>query len=464
MSRSRRGNKPRRPEVRTDKTSRPVTGPRDLAPAVQASPANAHERRWVPAAIFAAVVVTVGGVWLRSRPNNATSENHVEARPNSESTSPPKSPEPAWGRIGRPDTGVLPLPPAVEAPWGEIERQYITFAQPPGYINTEDCSRKRLEPWRFSGYTRDHFRQLTETATSDTSLRARLMSMVQCDSLGCTLMPTLELHDALDTHAHAVLFDTLAAWPENTYQVYAWRRHRRHGPWHEMPGLSDRARRLFAQGTWLRGEEYRFADVPWLCARLETEAERLRALEAIKTRYGVTARVKVNATTPLEPLIAWWARGTSVARVRALFQAAAQVPGGGTVPVAELLPSTPRRRMGSFPAREEPLYDCFWTALHFFGESPTAHLPELSGFRAALQHEYESVPFSQLRFGDLIVFSGTDGTIAHVVNHVAGDLVFTKNGGQPHRPWVLSTLEEVRALYPFASELHAWRLRATPAS
>lgn len=460
MGTSRRGNKPQRSGRRTERNS--PARPTPQAPLNAPEPAQVARRsewKWWPVALGALVAALAGGVWLHQRDNEekTTHESPLSEEP------PPPEPEPPWGRVERPGTLPLPALPATPAPWGEIERSHLAYPQPPGYTDTQDCVQWRLAPWQFSGYTRDRLQELFTRATPDVELRARMLNMAECSDTGCVLMPTLELQDALDSHAHAVIYDTLAAWPENTYQVLVWRRHQRFGPWHAMPGLSDHARHLLAQSTWLRRDEYLFADIPWVCARLQTEAERLRFIEVIRTRYGISARVKVNASSNLDGLVAWWSRGTSTEHVRALFQAAMQAPGGGSVPMAELLPPMVRRRLGSFPTREEPLYDCFWTALHFFGDTPTALLPGPDGFKRAIETEYEPVPFRDLRFGDVILLTAPDGTIIHAVNHVADDLVLTKNGGYYQQAWLLASLDDVRSLYPQGVEMRPMRLRAAPA-
>ena len=64
----------------------------------------------------------------------------------------------------------------------------------------------------------------------------------------------------------------------------------------------------------------------------------------------------------------------------------------------------------------------------------------------------------------MILLTAPDGTIVHAVNHVADDLVLTKNGGYFQQAWLLASLDDVRALYPQGAEMRPMRLRAPPSA
>ena len=110
----------------------------------------------------------------------------------------------------------------------------------------------------------------------------------------------------------------------------------------------------------------------------------------------------------------------------------------------------------------DPQRDCHWTAFNFFRDPPDDSLMETARVNEAIATEYEQVDGSSPRFGDVVLFVRTDGGTAsylHSAVYVADDVLFTKNGRSPRRPWTLMRLAEVRATYYLATELRWLRHR-----
>ena len=68
-----------------------------------------------------------------------------------------------------------------------------------------------------------------------------------------------------------------------------------------------------------------------------------------------------------------------------------------------------------------------------------------------LSGAYAEVTGDERHLGDLYVLRGADGNLVHMANHVAGDVVFTKNGRSHTRPWALMHTRDMRRIFPFTT-------------
>ena len=79
-------------------------------------------------------------------------------------------------------------------------------------------------------------------------------------------------------------------------------------------------------------------------------------------------------------------------------------------------------------------------------------MPDVSRAEYYLTSAYVEVTDDERRLGDLYVLRNTStGDLVHMANHVAGDVVFTKNGRSHTRPWALMHLRDMRRIFPFTT-------------
>ncbi len=326
---------------------------------------------------------------------------------------------------------------------------------PSAYIDVQDC-RPGPEAWRFEGRSRDETLSVASRAGLEATQLERVRALSLCDADGCSVFADAALVWSLSPATRSALYRELARYPANRAQQYPHFRARSLGPWSAMPGLTPAMRDAIARLTWTTQDHYALSDLAWLCAALSNDADRTLALSTLRVRYGLDVGVRPPASGPIAPLVRYWSFGDDD-RLEALFDDARRT--GATVPLRALLPPLPRERLDTFPAPDEPDYDCFWTALNFFS-SPDDPLGNdgTPGFKRTLRQRYVEIASGDARFGDLIVFWGRDDMPVHAANLIADDVVFTKNGGIKSRPWTLMHLREVQLLYP-GTMARTWRRR-----
>ena len=343
---------------------------------------------------------------------------------------------------------------------GELDARGIELPIPAGYVRASECV-ATPEPWRFPGMTRDQVTALARDAHLPPTAADALAEGLRCETSGCEFTASWEVLGALAAEPRSAFYRALHRLPGNRLQLFAFQRPRALGAWSDMPTLSTHVRAALARGTWSLDEHHAFSDQPWLCAQLTTDAERVEALRALRTRYGLDVSVRVPAQGDLTPLVRYWSLGNDPDAVRSVLVDARSH--GGLASVAALLPAMARARLNRFPAQDALEYDCFWTAARFFeGTAPSEHFPGPQGIIDLVRDHYAQVPSAEARLGDIVAFVDPDGTFSHTATQVAGDVIFTKNGRSHQRPWVLMNLDDVRAMYPHVHEVRWYRRRAAP--
>lgn len=105
--------------------------------------------------------------------------------------------------------------------------------------------------------------------------------------------------------------------------------------------------------------------------------------------------------------------------------------------------------------------DCFTSSVSFFADEPPSRY--LDSIKHVLEARYEKAN-PPWQFGDLILMRDPDsgGKFEHACNYIAADIVFTKNGADLMRPWMLARLSDVMNTYLSNERLSASFFRLKP--
>lgn len=195
--------------------------------------------------------------------------------------------------------------------------------------------------------------------------------------------------------------------------------------------------------------------------RDEDEARRLKrllfnspALQVELTRASLARQSEV---------VDYWKKtdGRSTAALLRWFE---RSPDLESIDVSNLLPPIPQQTLNTFPdGADLARSNCFWTSLNFFARQPDnrflAGEPGQPGKQDLIEQElarnYEPVT-APYRFGDVLCLVDPRPVgfgIVHMMNHVADDVVLTKNGFSTLAPTAFMHLADVQKLYPTVFEL-----------
>ena len=342
--------------------------------------------------------------------------------------------------------------------WGDVSAHDISLRQPPGYVEASECDGTQPD-WIFPRVRADEVVQRFVRAGVTDAERDAVRAATHCDADGCYVRPPPLLLGGMAPPVRRAVMRLLGQQSENELYRFPFRRGRRFEPWATLTWLRPEVRSMFARLSFTDNEDEVVADFPFACRELPDNNARLQFMEAVKMRYGVEASLRVDARTPIEPLVRWYGHRRDRATLRHILEAARER--GTPLPLRDLLPPLPQARYNTFPTREEDPFDCFWTALHFFSPVDTPDDPPGNdGMMRAIRSNYRRVTIDDLRFGDILLFVDAAGGPVHSVNVLTPSLVYSKNGGSFRRPWVVQRLDDVRALYPNIADVQPWRLRS----
>jgi hypothetical protein len=283
---------------------------------------------------------------------------------------------------------------------------------------------------------------------------------VRCDARQCEVAPGLELLGRLARPQRAALYEDALSSPEDAEFPVFRRRAVDTERWTRNAGLLPATRAALDELSFQRGDLVFLADLALLCSRLPSAAERARLVAALDRTPALVVTLHVDARSDLDALTRYWGAGSRGPEVRALLQALARMPDGGSIDVAHLVPAFARERLYTFPRSGAPARDCHWTSMNFWSDKPDDRFLDENRVRATVASEYVAVDTHAPELGDVLLFVGPEGKVVHSAVHVVEDVVFTKNGHGALSPWVLSTRSEVLAAYFRATHIRVFRRRS----
>jgi hypothetical protein len=364
------------------------------------------------------------------------------------------------------------LPPAAgreaSGPWGTIE--YSTFSlQPPGEFLRVPEEPPAPPVWRFEQFTPADLVRFLGRQELTPAQQAWLLDTNRWSLSGPAIAIPVnpEIVWTLSISARQAIYTELANSPLNPAQQQPFTRLRHNvDSWFQNSGLQPETVDFVRRLAYPVGDSICLADAEWILARLRDRDEGHRLLKTLWQQESLLMRLRVQPNADLAPLLAYWAQGPNAKNIRPLLEALAGSPQGGSVDIAQLLPPLPRQLLNTFPLPIAPgaglERNCSWTALNFFATKPDDRCADLAHARARLEEDYFPI-VDDPQFGDVILVVQASGRPIHVASYIADDVVFTKNGTEFRRPWVLMKMDEMLAIYPsnLPLKLHAYRRKET---
>lgn len=334
-----------------------------------------------------------------------------------------------------------------------VQVRYLT--PPDGLMPTRDCSTPR--PWSLPDRDRASTLSLLQSTVGDAGLVSQLEQNLSCSpGRGCVIRPPLEVLDALTPGARSRLYEVLARVDTNPPADDAFRRPVAWGPFSAIPGLPAEARQMIDRLTWHHHGVATFSDVTLVCARLPTPDARRAFVRAMLTRRTADLALRVETTEAIERAVSAFPPASQAA-VRARL-GSARAAGEASVPLASLLPEWPRQHMGTFARLDEAWTNCFWTALRFIDERPSAPVTDDAVWGAMVEREFVRVR-DDLRVGDVLVLRDASGRRVHAATWLLGGYLFSKDGLGSLWPWRVVSLDDLLIGFPTTANMEFWRRR-----
>ena len=358
------------------------------------------------------------------------------------------------------------VPPAAinVGPWGQLELTTVII-EPPDDLITVEVVRSDRGKWHFVAYSRADVETLFKRASLSPEQQEELFGVSEWaeESDRVTVLVSKPFVLGLSSESRRVLYAALSPFRENSGQWSpASFRAESAADWFSNSGLTEHTLSLVQPLLYRRGNSLLFSDLALVLADIKSQRQRLLLLRTLARSTTQLARLRLNAQTDVPAVAAYWSLGQRSRDIEPLIKSIVQGEDDFGLDIIHLLPGVARRLLYTYDSPpspgEEAFRDCHWTALNFANREIDDRYPHLDEVRSAYQNNFVPVTDAP-QLGDIYLFVTEGDIVLHACVHIAGDLVFTKNGSWAAAPWVLMRMPDLLALYPSEEPMDVRHLR-----
>lgn len=360
----------------------------------------------------------------------------------------------------------LPDSPEIQSGiWGDMMVWDMDIHQPSEYTGFIKISAEGPS-WNFGKNSEDRVRDILVAAGCSASEVQSLLASKNLEKDGSLVIrPPEKILTELGGEVRSKIYLELAKNKENVFQQNPYlvstekisTQLKKILP--NAPDVEDLLRKL----SYPRNGYTYFSDPELLLKKMGGGAkEKEVVLKLLTSLRCVMASILVKPNSSIDLPVIYWGYpmpGVRIKDLYPLFESQKLLAKGGSVPISFLLPEKARNLLYTTPltsGRDQPPANCLSTSLFFFASDPDPRVSDPLFASKFLQEHYYSIARPNLA-GDLVLLLDGKGYVVHAAVHLAGDIVFSKNGVSASQPWVLmhekdmvglfSALEPMRVCY-----------------
>jgi len=339
------------------------------------------------------------------------------------------------------------------APWGKLERVRITIERPRAMISASAERYPRQTEWFFGTASDRDLEDFFEAAGLPPQAVDPSSWLHVTGGIRVPVDP--DLAATLSNRARQAIYPMLARYEQNTPQseFYAFPPQELED-WFARSGLAPATIEWVTNRFYVQGGLTCFADLGEALHRIDSAEEKLRLVKTLSRETTLLLKLHVDDSTDIDGLINYWGLHGRAKSIEPLLESLKRLEGGASIDVVHLLPPFARQRLYTYPflagSNTNAVQDCYWTAFNFFAEDPEYQYGNTAQIAAAIEKHYQRVRETP-HMGDLMLLANQQGKVVHAANYIADDIVFTKNGAAPTRPWLLMPISDLLAIYTDAA-------------
>ncbi len=219
----------------------------------------------------------------------------------------------------------------------------------------------------------------------------------------------------------------------------------------ESASVAPETMALVKQVAFRRNNVLSIMDRAYILNKIADQNEKKRFIRAALATRGLFVNLILDETSDLNSIISYWSAQGRNKEIDSFIRGVAATSGVTRLDLVQILPSVPRRYLYGYTSLSDvgPFNtpDCFWAALQFFQRKASPRLIDSTACVQHLEGEFQEVS-GPPEFGDIVcMFKKDDNSFLHAYVHIAGDIVFTKNGTSFARPFVLTEKSDMLSVY-----------------
>lgn len=380
-------------------------------------------------------------------------------------------------QVGEESTGVLPLGAAGNqssawrkesvGPWGKLEYFPVVLEPPPSHL--WEALYDERSYWNFDRLEQSEARALLETL----GLSSETLALIDAEGVWKSGNQGLELEfgdkvvESLTSENRAAL----AKWFRlNSNLFFSKTIINFEGgdfSFFENRLVAPETLALVKKLSFTRRNVLSLMDRAYILRQIQDDAEKERFLRATFATRGLIVRLVMDDSVDLDSMIRYWSCDGQNTGFEPILRGVQNVEGVNKIDLVQILPPVPRRYLYGFTNLRDVspnnTPDCFWTSVQFFRRQVSPRLLDPLRLMHHIEGDFQRIETEDLRFGDLVcMFDETDNSFLHSYVHIAGDVVFSKNGASFARPYVLTLKADMLSVYLDESRYRFEVYRRTP--
>ena len=344
-----------------------------------------------------------------------------------------------------------------DGPWGTLVERKIQLEKPVEYL-MDDVSKQQPEVWTFSGLDPGAVKALLSKngLTAAQAATVCAPNNVRADKSGTVLTPPADFLLSLDSATRGRLYTGLAGQKINLNIDYPFIFRASMESIYADKRLNPDDVSLLKHLVYANGGDWQLSNCLLLMSQIPTADRRLVMTRLLTRQSAVFAGLHITPDTDIDKLASYWGSvpNVRITNIRPLMEAFKALPDGGDLPIYYLMPKFARDRLYTYPLPPQPgdpIMDCHWTTFNFSSDTPDNRFND-PGFPAQfIQKNYYQIS-APSQYGDILLLMN-DNEIKHSAVFLADDLVFTKNGSDFRKPWILMHIPDLLATYPASPPL-----------
>jgi len=339
-------------------------------------------------------------------------------------------------------------------PWGDIRYSQIVLEPPDNFLTVMALKSEKTK-WVFVNRTSESLVEFIENAhltEQQKNLFFRRSRHVHTAN-GITVYPDKELVLGLSRQSRNIIYNELGRYEANfSYMNPFVLDPQEVDSWLAESGLSPDIQAMLRKLFFNCGSKIGFIDLYLILPEMGTLEERIHFCRLLCRTVSLLPKLYITENSDIDQIARYWTKNGNAKDIRPILHSLAQIPGGGALDIAHLLPPLMRKLIYTHPNPAEinlkTVPDCHWTALNFFSLNPLNIYSPNNTNRLDINENYYLVEGKPV-FGDIIMLVKPDSTLLHSCNYIADNLVLTKNGLSLTQPWIISKLEDVLNNYSY---------------
>lgn len=350
----------------------------------------------------------------------------------------------------------------ISGSFGDLEEVPVILQASPNYFkkycpstDVINLINKNVE-WTFKNFTLDNLANVFKNAGLSQTICSILLSHTKAtpDNLGVVTTPPDSVIMAFKPENRLKLYGYFENDSNPLYEKPFYFDSDKMDDWFYKCKLNKAIIEKLKKLTYIQDHICYLSDVHLIVPYLKNEDDWIALLEVLYRTTALEVNLKIKEGEDISKIVEYWGNLGRKEEIEKILTPLTKKEGGGKIDIKNLFPTISRQRLNTYVSSAEAgkyTRDCLWTMFNFFNSESDERF-DVDANKPLLfpQIAKETFDKSKLNFGDIIILEDKNNNVFHGCIHIAGNIVYTKNGTESYSsnsPFILSDYDKMMKLY-----------------